>query len=57
MIEIHLDRKRFLEGFFLTRTPLLKFTKTNKDLGVYALYLDAIHLISQAKSKALKWLE
>ena len=40
--------------FFLTRTPILKFTKNNKDSSVYALYLAMVHPISQAASKALE---
>ena len=39
---------------FLTRTPILKFTKNNEDSSVYAMYLAVVHPISQAASKALK---
>ena len=37
--------------FFLTRTPPLKFIKSNKDSSVYALYLAAVCPINQAASK------
>ena len=57
MIEIHLDRKRFLEGFLLTKTPILKLTKNNQDSSVYVMYLATVHSISWAASKSLDWLE